>query len=111
MNCRVCNQPISHLLTYENMPARAQMLSDEPIEDSVTLDLCQCRGCGLVQLINDPVEYWQTPIRTSNPKMDERIQTISEGMDFVSCNVLEHQPDPNKYLEQFEGVGVIEVPN
>jgi hypothetical protein len=111
MNCKVCGQSLYLLLTLDNMPGRAQMLSDEPIEDSVTLDLCQCRGCGLVQLINEPVEYWQTPIRTDNAKMDERIKTISEGMDFVSFNVLEHQPDPNKYLAQFEGVGVIEVPN
>jgi hypothetical protein len=111
MNCRVCNQPLSHLLTYENMPARAQELSDTPIEDCVTLDLCQCRGCGLVQLTNEPVEYWQTPIRTDYASMTERIETLSEGMDFVSCNILEHQPNPNEYLAQLEGFGVIEVPN
>ena len=111
MNCSVCNQPLSHLLTYENMPARAQMLHDTPIEDSVTLDLCQCRGCGLVQLINEPVEYWREQIRTDNTKMNKRIQIIGENMDFVSCNYLEHQPDPNEYLRQFEGFGIVEVPN
>lgn len=111
MNCRVCNQPLSHLLTYENMPAMAQQLSEVPEEKTVTLDLCQCRGCGLVQLINEPVEYWQTPIRADYASMKERIENVSIDMDFVSCNNLEHQPKPNEYLAQFEGVGVIEVPN
>jgi len=32
-------------------------------------------------------------------------------MDFVSNNCLEHVPNPNEYLQQFSGVGVIEVPN
>ena len=111
MTCRVCNQPLSHLLTYENMPARAQNLSETPEEHTVTLDLCQCRGCGLVQLINEPVSYWQSQIRTDSPSMLERIRKLQEGMDFISCNYLEHVPFPNLYLEQFNGVGVIEVPN
>ena len=111
MNCRVCNQPLSHLLTYENMPAMAQHLSDTPEEHTVTLDLCQCRGCGLVQLTNEPVEYWREQIRTDNAKMKARIETLKEGMDFVSLNYLEHTPNPNEYLSQLDGVGVIEVPN
>jgi hypothetical protein len=111
MTCRVCNQPLSHLLTYENMPAMAQHLSDTPEEHTVTLDLCQCRGCGLVQLANEPVDYWQTPIRTNNAKMNQRIEALKEGMDFISCNHLEHVPNPNQYLQSFAGMGIIEVPN
>lgn len=107
MNCRVCNQPLSHLLTYENMPGRAQNLHDTPIDDSVTLDLCQCRGCGLVQLANEPVSYWREQIRTDT----KRVKELSEGVDFVSCNYLEHVPNPNEYLAQFDGRGVVEVPN
>lgn len=89
----------------------AQQLSEVPEEKTVTLDLCQCRGCGLTQLINEPVEYWQTPIRTDYASMQKRIDDMNEGMDFVSCNNLEHQPNPNEYLMQFEGIGIIEVPN
>jgi len=78
MNCRVCNQPLDWLVSYNDMPARAQFLHDTPDEDSTILKICQCSGCGLVQLDVEPVHYWQTPIRA----VERRIY----GMDFVSCN-------------------------
>jgi hypothetical protein len=106
MNCRVCNQHLSHLLTLENMPDRAQYLSDTPEEHIVNLELCQCDGCGLVQLSNKPVWYWEEEIRTDK----DYILTLPKA-DFYSLNRLEHIPEPNKYLAQFEGIGIIEVPN
>ena len=110
MNCRICNQPLINFLTYENMPGMAQHLSSTPEEHTVTLNLCQCTGCGLVQLDNEPVWYWGEQIRTENKKMEQRIRGFCL-MDFVSNNHLEHVPNPNEYLQQFSGVGVIEVPN
>jgi hypothetical protein len=92
------------------MPAMAQHLSSTPEEHTVTLNLCQCTGCGLVQLDNEPVWYWKEQIRTENKKMEQRIRGFCL-MDFVSNNYLEHVPNPNEYLQQFSGVGVIEVPN
>lgn len=111
MNCRVCGQSTTPLLVMENMPAMAQHLSDTPEEHSVTLYLHQCSGCGLVQLANQPVWYWKEPIRTEYPAMTRRISALKADMDFVSTNYLEHVPDPNQYLQQFTGAGVIEVPN
>lgn len=110
MNCRICNQPLTHLLTYENMPAMAQHLSSTPEEHTVMLNLCQCTGCGLVQLDNEPVWYWKEQIRTKNQKMERHIRRFCL-MDFVSNNYLEHVPNPNEYLQQFNGMGIIEVPN
>ena len=112
MNCKVCGQELETITQYPNMPAMAQHLHDTPDECTEDLNLCQCSGCGLVQLGNMPVWYWQEQIRIANKEMDARIEYLKEsGVDFVSCNYLEHVPDPNSYLSQFTGRGVIEVPN
>lgn len=111
MNCRVCNSPTTTLLTMPDMPAMAQYLSDTPEEHKTTLNLCQCTGCGLVQLANAPVWYWDEEVRTENAAMRARIRQLPE-VDFYSLNRLEHMPDPNKYLNELDGqTGIIEVPN
>lgn len=68
--CRVCNHKFFEepLLRYENMPKAAQFLPDaESIESDKGVDLkvCQCSGCGLVQLSNDPVPYYKEVIRAA----------------------------------------------
>lgn len=67
MICRVCDQTLGPpLLRYENMPSVAQYL---PSTDSlggdkgVTLEVCQCPGCGLVQLTSEPVPYYREVVR------------------------------------------------
>jgi len=67
-NCRVCNNRFFEepLLRYENMPRAAQFLPDAKSLESdkgVYLEVCQCSGCGLVQLRNDPVHYYREVIR------------------------------------------------
>lgn len=54
------------LLTLDNMPASAQHMPDaEQIlqDQGLTLDLCQCMGCGLVQFDCEPVDYYRDVIR------------------------------------------------
>ena len=68
--CRVCNHKFFEepLLRYENMPKAAQFLPDaESLESDkgVALEVCQCSGCGLVQLSNDPVSYYKEVIRAA----------------------------------------------
>ncbi|HIE34490.1 MAG TPA: methyltransferase, partial [Candidatus Altiarchaeales archaeon] len=68
--CRVCNHELFEepLLRYENMPKAAQYLPDaESLESDrgVDLEVCQCLGCGLVQLSNDPVPYYREVIRAA----------------------------------------------
>ena len=111
MNCRVCDGSLIRLLTYENMPAMAQHLSDTPEQHTEALYVCQCERCGLVQLDNEPVWYWGESIRVPNKAMQKRTDKLIHGSDFVSLHVLEHQPYPNEYLNRFSGMGVIEVPN
>ena len=51
--CIACGAPLweTPLLTLDNMPASAQHMPDADhvgADKGLTLDLCQCSGCGLV---------------------------------------------------------------
>lgn len=66
--CIACGAPLweTPLLTLDNMPASAQHMPDAQWvkEDrGLTLDLCQCMGCGLVQFDCEPVDYYRDVIR------------------------------------------------
>lgn len=68
--CRVCGHHFfpEPLLHYENMPKAAQFLPDEislKSESGVDLTVCQCSGCGLVQLNSEPVPYYRDVIRAA----------------------------------------------
>jgi SAM-dependent methyltransferase len=68
--CRVCGNPFfpRPLLRYRNMPRAAQFLPDTASlhrDRGVNLTLCQCAGCGLVQLNNEPVPYYREVIRAA----------------------------------------------
>ena len=67
--CRSCGALLGKepLITIENMPAGAQHLpgpEDRDKEKGITVRLCACTGCGLVQLDNDPVPYYRDVIRS-----------------------------------------------
>lgn len=68
--CRVCGKVFFRkpLLRYENMPKAAQNFPTADsleCETGVDLTVCQCSGCGLVQLNNDPVPYYREVIRAA----------------------------------------------
>lgn len=68
--CRVCGKFFfgEPLLRYENMPKAAQNFpaaDSLECETGVDLTVCQCSGCGLVQLSNDPVPYYREVIRAA----------------------------------------------
>ena len=68
--CRVCGNAFFEktLLHYENMPKAAQNFPDAAAladESGADLTVCQCSGCGLVQLNNDPVPYHKEVIRAA----------------------------------------------
>jgi SAM-dependent methyltransferase len=68
--CRVCGQAFFEkpLLRYEDMPKAAQQFPDAASVETETgadLTVCQCSGCGLVQLSNDPVPYYREVIRAA----------------------------------------------
>lgn len=66
--CIACGATLweTPLLTLDNMPASAQNIPDaETVQEDrgLTLDLCQCSGCGLVQFDCEPVDYYRDVIR------------------------------------------------
>ncbi len=68
--CRVCGSNFFEepLLRYKNMPSVAQYFPDaESLESDkgINLEVCQCLGCGIVQLRNEPVPYYKEVIRAA----------------------------------------------
>ena len=66
--CIACGASLweTPLLTLDNMPASAQHMPDADhvgADKGLTLDLCQCSGCGLVQFDCKPVDYYRDVIR------------------------------------------------
>jgi len=68
--CRVCGGALfdEPLAVYANMPKAAQDLpeaADLADEVGVDLEVRQCQGCGLVQLLSEPVSYYREVIRAA----------------------------------------------
>lgn len=126
MRCRICNGSLELSLFLPRMPARAQKLPTNPeADEGVTLNIAQCQGCGLVQLMNDPPPYWRESLRSdvSQEMRDFRrkqreeleavwhIKTVIElGRDFKTAtqdydaflllDSLEHVPNPCELLHR-----------
>ncbi len=85
--CRVCNHKFfDPLLRYANMPGAAQYLPDaESLESDkgVDLEVCQCAGCGLVQLNNEPVPYYKEVIRAAAFSEEMKGFRLEQFKDFV----------------------------
>lgn len=70
------------------MPKAAQFLPDAAAVESdegIDLEVCQCSGCGLVQLSNDPVHYYRDVIRAaafSDAMKEFRAEQFSR---FIQC--------------------------
>ena len=69
-HCIACGKelPEQPLFVLENAPASAQDIPDAEevkTDEGVTLNLCQCRHCGLVQFACVPVPYYRDVIRAS----------------------------------------------
>ena len=64
--CIACGHKLKKLMTFSDMPASAQNIPDESeLKDDhpITLELCQCPECGLVQFDCEPVDYYKDVIR------------------------------------------------
>ena len=86
--CRVCGNKFfdKPLLRYENMPRAAQFLPDaDSLENDrgVDLEVCQCSGCGLVQLSNEPVSYYKDVIRAAAFSEEMKEFRINQFGNFV----------------------------
>ncbi|MDD5285986.1 MAG: class I SAM-dependent methyltransferase [Desulfuromonadaceae bacterium] len=88
-NCRVCGNVFfaEPLLRFKNMPKAAQHMPDEASlanDKGVDLEVCQCSGCGLVQLSNKPVPYYREVIRAAAFSEEMKAFRIEQFTDFVN---------------------------
>jgi 2-polyprenyl-3-methyl-5-hydroxy-6-metoxy-1,4-benzoquinol methylase len=94
--CRICGGAFFEkpLLKYENMPGAAQFLPDEETiktEMGVDLEVCQCSGCGLVQLSNDPVHYYRDVIRAAAFSEEMKGFRVKQFRDFIEKYSLQNK--------------------
>ncbi len=144
MKCKICGNNLEKMMEYENMPSGAQIIpaKDELDSDNgILLPICQCRGCGLVQIPLTPVSYYKKAVRSAAwMRADWRKKQLSDFKEefnlhkkrvvsineeprpdsydaFLMFNYLEHFPDPKETLMQIRdnlpenGVGIVDVPN
>lgn len=98
--CRLCRGDLGDqpLLFYPAMPKSAQHFptadnldSDRPVD----LKIMQCPGCGLVQLDNEPVDYFREVIRASAFSKDMGLYRQQQFAEFVD----EHALKAKKIIE------------
>ncbi|MBP2636945.1 MAG: type 11 methyltransferase [Firmicutes bacterium] len=69
-NCRLCGCELfsKPLIVLNNVPKAAQFLprkEEFSNNEHIDLNLCQCSGCGLVQITNNPVEYYKEVVTSA----------------------------------------------
>ena len=97
--CIVCRQSLVPLFHLDNMPASAQDIPDSDSvqgDRGVSLTLCRCEGCGLIQLDSPPVPYYREVIR-------------SAGISTTMENLRKHQFEEFIALCQLEGKKILEA--
>jgi len=67
--CRLCSSSsLDSVLALEGMPSRAQYFPKSTSEAKslvVSINLKQCKDCGLVQILGEPVDYYREVIRSN----------------------------------------------
>lgn len=115
--CRVCQSELKKepRLLYQNMPKAAQYLPDARTlnkDRGVALELCQCSGCGLVQLNSEPVPYYKEVIRAAAFSTEMRQFRAKQFSRFVlryglkGKNVIEIGCGRGEYLSIMQACGV-----
>lgn len=115
--CRVCAAALqpAPLLTLSNMPAMAQGFPDRDAlehDHGTQLCVCECSGCGLMQLQGEPVPYHREVIRASaySPAMREfRLEQFKRWVsdhDLQGQALLEIGCGRGEFLSLFAAAGV-----
>ena len=86
--CRLCNSPRTEsLIDLDGFPKAAQYFIsslEQTIEDQpVTLMVCQCIDCGLIQLKNDPVSYYKDVITAASLSKASKAKLVNEWRPFL----------------------------
>jgi 2-polyprenyl-3-methyl-5-hydroxy-6-metoxy-1,4-benzoquinol methylase len=66
--CRICGGQLELILKYKNTPGKVQNLPDKKEvanDKGIDLEIYQCRFCGMMQHILEPVAYYKDVIRSA----------------------------------------------
>lgn len=87
IECRLCKSRfLVEILKLDAMPSRAQYFHERKNESmaSVTnLDIRQCSGCGLTQIIGEPVGYYREVIRSNKVSGAMREFRLAQLSNFI----------------------------
>jgi len=112
-NCRCCGKKISvkPCISYENMPAKAQNFPSQAeleMDKGIDLRIYQCPYCGLIQLLDGPVEYFRDVIRAvavSEEMKNFRKQYFEEFINFCQLEnkkIIEIGAGSGEYMEMMQ---------
>lgn len=93
-NCRLCSsQKIESIINLDGFPKSAQHFISNPqdfgTDKPITLMVCQCLDCGLLQLENSPVSYYKDVITAASLSEASKKNLVSEWRPFIEkYNVL-----------------------
>ena len=87
-NCRLCGSSrIKSLIDLDGFPKAAQhfisSIDDPEPDDPITLMVCQCNDCGLIQLKNNPVGYYKNVITAASLSESSKDNLVNEWRPFV----------------------------
>lgn len=104
--CRVCkgNFIKKNYLEYKGMPSSAQKfprLKNLKNDKGINLLICQCSKCGIVQVVNKPVNYYKEVIRSSAFSKEMKDYRKSQFKKFISKYNLKNK----KIIEIGSGYG------
>ena len=117
-NCEVCHRPLCEapLVVLRDMPAVAQRFPDAAgiaSDHGVALDVRQCTGCGLVQLVCEPVPYHRDVIRAAavSSEMKEfrahQFAGFLERFRLKGARLVEIGCGRGEYLQMMQSAGAV----
>ncbi len=104
--CRLCgSQEYLDLASLSNFPKAAQFfvqnLDDISQDQPITLNILECIHCGLIQLKNDPVEYYKDVITAASLSEASKKRIIDEWEPIIK----KYELDNKKGIEIGAGKG------
>ncbi len=112
--CRCCGESLKArpVLTYRNMPSRAQDFPEKPEPGSgITLEIYQCPYCGLIQAGGKPVPYYRDVIRAVGFSSEMRefrkeyFRRFMDDFELWHTSILEIGAGCGEYMELFSELG------
>jgi len=104
--CRLCgSQEYLDLASLDNFPKAAQFfiqnLDNTSQDQPITLNIIECTDCGLIQLKNDPVEYYKDVITAASLSEASKKRIIDEWEPIIK----KYELDNKKAIEIGAGKG------